>query len=383
MPRRFASCSTPTIVEPRVLARQIADLDAAADRALARPEPLRQRHRSPSRWWRRRPDRWPKRAAFDEPQADRLDIAGRHAMQERARTIGGVDRAHALGGIEDRALAAERHRRCERGLRDAGKSAQIFQQRQRRRARIVALRRLSGGGAACAPATTGSWTRMLSTPSDSKPGSNCASAAKLRPNSAAPTSSVTVTAIWPATITCSVRPLAPPRASIAPSRRSCASECLPHRAQRRQADHHRDQHAERQHEHQRAPVEAGRREAGSCTGLSASNASPAHIDSSMPAVPPSATTHALSDSIKRTSRRFIGADRPAQREFAAARFGARQQQAGHARAGDHQHERDGAEQQRDGRPDLCRTLRWQAATLRRRASRWCRDTPARAAARRW
>ena len=41
---------------------------------------------------------------------------------------------------------------------------------------------------------------------------------------------------------------------------------------------------------------------GSCTGLSASNASPAHIESSTPPVPPRATTHALSDNISRTNR---------------------------------------------------------------------------------
>ena len=82
------------------------------------------------------------RAAFDQAQADRLDVAGRHTMQEGARTIGGVDRAHALSRIENRALAAKRNRRCERGVRDAGKSAQIFQQRQRRRARIDTLPRL-------------------------------------------------------------------------------------------------------------------------------------------------------------------------------------------------------------------------------------------------
>ena len=111
------------------------------------------------------------------------------------------------------------------------------------------------------PPPTGSCTRMLSTPSDSKPGSNFASAAKLRPNSAAPTSSVTVTAICPATITCSVRPLLPPRAFDRALAQILRERMLAHRAQRRQADHHRDQHAERQHEQHRAPVDAGRREA--------------------------------------------------------------------------------------------------------------------------
>ncbi len=144
---------------------------------------------------------------------------------------------------------------------------------------------------------------MLNTPLASNPGSNFASAVKLRPNSAAPTSSVTVTAICPATIVCSVRPVAPPRASIAPSRRSCASECLPIE---RSGDRpittviNTPSPATNASVRQSTP---GVAKLGSCTGLSASRASPAHIASRQPAVPPSATTHALSDNIKRINRR--------------------------------------------------------------------------------
>ena len=91
----------------------------------------------------------------------------------------------------------------------------------------------------------------------------------------------------------------------------------------------------------------------------------------MPAVPPSSDHPRALGQHQAHQPALIGADRAPQRELAAARFGAREQQARHAGARDHQHERHRAEQQRDGRPDLCRTLRWRAATLRRRASRWC------------
>ena len=193
---------------------------------------------------------------------------------------------------------------------------------------------------------------MARTPAGSKPGSNFASAAKLRPNSAAPTSSVTVTAIWPATITCSVRPLTPPRASIAPSRRSCASDCVP-------IDRSGDRPITTVISTPRPTTNASVRQSmpgaaklGSCTGLSASSASPAHIASRHPAVPPSATTHALSDSIKRTSRRSsapIARRSENSRRRDSVRASNRLATLAHAITSTNA---DRAEQQRDRRPDL-------------------------------
>ena len=101
---------------PRTLARQIAALDAAADRALARPEALRPAPTVTITLVAFAPRSvGPNARPSTTSQTDRLDVSGRDAMQIGARTIGRIDLAHAFGRIEDRALSAERNRRCERG----------------------------------------------------------------------------------------------------------------------------------------------------------------------------------------------------------------------------------------------------------------------------
>ena len=193
---------------------------------------------------------------------------------------------------------------------------------------------------------------MLRTPSGSKPGSNFASAAKLRPNSAAPTSSVTVTAIW----TGDDRLQRAAAGAAARFDRAFAQilreRMLAHRAQRREADHDGDQHAEPDDERERAPVDAGRRETRQLH----------RAQREQRIAGPHRQQHARGAAERDDPRALrqhqanqpalVGADRAPQREFAAARFGAREQQARHAGARDHEHERDRAEQQRDRRPNL-------------------------------
>ena len=221
---------------------------------------------------------------------------------------------------------------------------------------------------------------MLRTPSGIEARDRtCASAAKLRPNSAAPTSSVTVTAIWPATITCSVRPLAPPRASTAPSRRSCASECL-------RIDRSGDRPIttvinmpSADDERERAPIDAGRRETRQLHRAEREQrvAGPHRQQRTRRA----AQQHDPR-ALRQASSAPAGARRRRSRAAARTRGGAIRcaPAAGSPRSRTQSPARTRPRRTAARSPaGSVRTLRSRAAILRRRASRWCPDRPARAA----
>ena len=164
-------------------------------------------------------------AAVDEAHAERVEIARRDAVLIRARAIGGVDARLPFGRIEDRA----RRRRAaptmvRPALLDAGQSRAAIEQGRADLAPAAGADAGVAAPSAGAAGGSGSCTRSVSTPSARKPGSKSSSAAKLRPRSAAPTSSATATATSPITIMRSVDTRPAPRAATAPSRSDCDSD---------------------------------------------------------------------------------------------------------------------------------------------------------------
>ena len=326
----------------------VALLDAAADRALARPEALGQ---SGGHHHVRRIDAEigrAERAAVDQVQPERLDVAGRDAMQVGARPIGRVYFAHAFGGIEDRAAATERRIARQTRVGHAGQPAQIVEHGERLhpaarfRGRRARRRRRKG--------------RQSHGHDDHAVRIETRIELRERGEAAREQRRADQQRDRHRDLTRDDHLHHPAAATAARFDRAFAQilreRVPPHRRERRQTDHHRDQHAEAQHERERAPVEPRRREAGQLH----------RAEREQRITRPQRQQRARRAAKQHDPRAFcehqahqaelVGADRAPQRELAPPRFGARQQQARHARTRDHQHERHCAKQQRDGGPHV-------------------------------
>ena len=372
---------------PGVARRQRTELHALADRVLSRPEPLDDAFaddRPPATWGDLRVVERPARCQRD---AERAEEVRRHPVDVCARHVLRVDRRLAFGGVERRAaVAVERQivgrasrRRRPGSARSRSSKHAAFDDRTRRRRRRC---RSSRGNAARrgGAEVLGMLTCSVRTDCGSKPGFSAARLRTERIIRPAPTSRTTASdtsAMTSALRTrCDRRPPLPSRRFL---QRAAQVEAL-----RLQARHEADEDPQASEtamvNARDARSRSGRDKAGKRHRALRDQRGNRDAREHQPGRRAEHRQHAAFGDQLSEQAAAPCAERRAHGDFAPARFGSRDQQVGDVGAGDEQDEGDRRHQREQRGTQVAEQLDVERAHLDRRASRWCSDTPVRAAA---